>query len=392
MTNSKMGIFDMPESAVAQSQASQISSKYAQEDSFKPLLNKLVQTPEYFSANDLKKALNHLFTPDVLHPAQIGAFLTALHVNRVERRPESLAAAAQVLRDRALKAAVLDTEGDFIVDIVGTGGDGYNLFNVSTTAGIVAAGAGARVIKHGSRASTSSSGSADLLQALDCLFAAPTPGTPMPIPRIPFTFILAPHYHPALASITPYRKALPFRTMFNVLGPLINPASPRGMVLGVAEKEIGATFAHSLNDGGVERALVVCGYEGLDEISCAGPTWAWELRDGEVTDMTLTPADFGLPAHALSTVAGGSPQENAETFKRLLASGKDVPPDLLPVLHWVAMNASALLVVAGLAKDYKEGTQIALESVTSGKAWEALVTFREAGQAAASKVASPPPS
>jgi len=115
--------------------------------SFKPLLNKLVQTPEYFGADDLKEALNHLFAPDALHPAQIGAFLTALHIHRVERRPESLAAAASVLRERALKAAIEDTENDFVVDIVGTGGDGYNLFNVSTTAAIVAAGAGARVIK-----------------------------------------------------------------------------------------------------------------------------------------------------------------------------------------------------------------------------------------------------
>lgn len=116
-------------------------------DSFKPLLNRLVQTPEYFTAEDLKEALNHLFAPNVLQSSQVGAFLTALHVHRVERRPESLVAAAQVLRERALKADVQNTEDDFIVDIVGTGGDGYNLFNVSTTAAIVAAGAGARVIK-----------------------------------------------------------------------------------------------------------------------------------------------------------------------------------------------------------------------------------------------------
>jgi len=114
---------------------------------FRPLLDKLVQTPEYFSPDDVKESLEHLFTPDALHPAQIGAFLTALHIHRVERRPESLVAAASVLRGRALKTAVEDTENDFVVDIVGTGGDGYNLFNVSTTAAIVAAGAGARVIK-----------------------------------------------------------------------------------------------------------------------------------------------------------------------------------------------------------------------------------------------------
>jgi anthranilate phosphoribosyltransferase len=116
-------------------------------ESFKSLLDRLVQTPEYFTADDLKLALNHLFTPDAVSPVQIGAFLTALHIHRVERRPDSLAAAAAVLRERSLKATVEEPEGDFIVDIVGTGGDGYNLFNVSTTAAIVAAGAGARVIK-----------------------------------------------------------------------------------------------------------------------------------------------------------------------------------------------------------------------------------------------------
>ncbi|KAF8899809.1 anthranilate phosphoribosyltransferase, TrpD [Gymnopilus junonius] len=357
--------------------------------SFRPLLNKLVQTPEYFRPQDLKAALNHLFTPDVLHPSQIGAFLTALHIHRVERRPEYLAAAASVLRERALKAAVEDTENDFVVDIVGTGGDGYNLFNVSTTAAVVAAGAGARVIKHGSRASTSSSGSADLLESLECLFTAPTPGTPMPIPRVPFTFILAPHYHPALAAIAPYRKALPFRTMFNVLGPLINPASPRGMVLGVAEPEIGPTFAHSLEEGGVERALVVCGLERLDEISCAGPTHVWELKDGEVSSMVISPEDFGLPVHPLTAVAGGNPEENAETFKILLTSGENLPEKLIPVLDFVLLNASALLVVAGITKDFKEGTKLARESITSGKAWEALTIFRDAGKHAAEMLAVP---
>ncbi|KAF8073564.1 glycosyl transferase [Lyophyllum atratum] len=354
-------------------------------DSFKPLLKRLVQTPEYFTADDLKSALNHLFTPNILQPSQIGAFLTALHVHRVERRPESLAAAAEVLREKALKADVQDAENDFVVDIVGTGGDGYNLFNVSTAAAIVAAGAGARVIKHGSRASTSSSGSADLLEALGCLFTAPAPGSTTPIPRAPFTFILAPHYHPALAFIAPYRKALPFRTMFNVLGPLINPARPRGMVLGVAEREIGATFAQSLRDGGVERALVVCGCERLDEISCAGPTWAWELKDGNITEKMLHPDDFGLEVHPLSDVAGGSPQDNAATFRRLLTSGKHIAEELTPVLDFVLMNASALLVVAGLAKDYKQGTAMALESVTSGSAWDALEKFCAAGRLAASQ-------
>jgi anthranilate phosphoribosyltransferase len=366
-------------------------------DSFKVLLGKLVKTPEYFTPEDLKLALDHLFTPDAALPAQIGAFLTALHIGRVERRPESLAAAAEVLRARALQATIEDGDTDFVVDIVGTGGDGHNTFNVSTTAAVVAAGAGARVIKvrlfciyctnlsdksknkHGSRASTSSSGSADLLQSLDCSFTAPSLGTPFPISKIPFTFILAPHYHPALAMIAPYRKSLPFRTLFNVLGPLINPARPRGMVLGVADRELGPTFAQSLRDGGVERALVVCGAEGLDEISCAGDTYAWQLKDGEITEIKLHPDLFGLSVHSLSSVAGGTPTENAGTFRALLNSGNDIPESLMPVLHFVLLNASALLVVAGLASDFKEGVALAMNSITSGCAWNALVAFRTAG-------------
>ncbi|THU79568.1 anthranilate phosphoribosyltransferase [Dendrothele bispora CBS 962.96] len=431
-------------------------------ESFRPLLKRLVETPEYFTSSDLVHALNHLFTPNTLQPEQIGSFLTALHIHRVERRPESLAAAAQVLRERSLKAQIDGMEGDFVVDIVGTGGDGHNLFNVSTTAAIVAAGAGARVIKHGSRASTSSSGSADLLQALGCIFVAPppipndipkiytnptlnspnpTPGaTPpdspttttatssaptkkpkyTPIPNIPFTFILAPHYHPSLSFLAPFRRALPFRTMFNILGPLINPARPRGMVLGIAEPELGWTFAKSLLEGGVERALVVCGEERMDEVSCAGPTLVWSLgldleevlsdvkdeewpstasgggmveegEGGKVIKMRITPAMFGLPSHPLVSVAGGSPVDNAKTFKDMLdpsdvvgssswhSSGEKAPAKLEPVLHFTLMNASALLVVAGVAKTFKEGVRLAEESVRTGKAWEAFGKFRDVG-------------
>ncbi|KAG0701918.1 glycosyl transferase [Suillus ampliporus] len=329
-------------------------------DSFKILLGKLVKTPEYFTPEDLKLALHHLFTPDAALPVQIGAFLAALHIGRVERRPESLAAAAEVLRARALQAAIEDGDTDFVVDIVGTGGDGHNTFNVSTTAAVVAAGAGARVIKHGSRASTSSSGSADLLQSLDCIFTAPSPGTPLPIPKVPFTFILAPHYHPALAMLAPYRKSLPFRTLFNVLGPLINPACPRGMVLGVAERELGPTFAQSLREGGVERALV----------------------DGKITEIKLHPELFGLSVHSLSSRMPG-------TFKALLDSGNDIPESLTPVLHFVLLNASALLVVAGLASDFKEGVALAMNSITSGNAWDALLAFRNAGMEAVKEISEP---
>lgn len=210
----------------------------------------------------------------------------------------------------------------------------------------------------------------------------------MPIARIPFTFILAPHYHPALAMIAPYRKALPFRTMFNVLGPLINPAFPQGMVVGVAIPELGRTYAESIRQGGVKRALVVCGEERLDEISCAGRTHVWELKDGVITEGVITPDDFGLSSHPLSHVAGGPPEENAETFKTLLTSGKDIPEKLKPVLDFVLMNAAALLVVAGKAEDYKQGVKLALESIVSGEAWNALQTFKTEGQRAAASISN----
>jgi len=278
-----------------------------------------------------------------------------------------------------------------VVDIVGTGGDGHNTFNVSTTAAIVAAGAGARVIKHGSRASTSSSGSADLLERLDCLFIPPTPGTTIPFPRIPFQYILAPHYHPSLAFLAPYRKLLPFRTMFNVLGPLINPARPKGMVLGICEPELGATFARSLLDGGVEKALIVCGVERLDEISCAGPTHVWEMNRGadgkeNITEYLVDPkTDFGVDTHPLEDVAGHSPEENAAVFVRLLNPAQRLPPDAdretskkdNAITDFVVINASALLVVAGIANDFKHGVELARDSITSGKAWQALQTFRQ---------------
>lgn len=348
-------------------------------DTFKVLLGKLIKTPDQFTPDDLKVALEHLLAPDAALPPQIGAFLTGMHVGKLERRPENLAIASEVLRSRAVKAVVEGADDEFVVDIVGTGGDGHDTFNVSTTAAIVAAGAGARVVKHGSRASTSSSGSADLLQSLGCVFVPPSQDTSI-IPRIPFMFILAPHYHPSLAMIAPYRKALPFRTLFNVVGPLINPARPRGMVLGVAERALGPPFAISLRASGVERALVVCGAENLDEISCAGDTWAWELKDGEITETKLHPALFGLDVHPLKAVSGGTPPENAETFKALLTSGNDIPHSLTPILDFVLLNAAALLVVAGLAADYKDGVRLAMESVTSGAAWKALTTFRDAGK------------
>ncbi|CEL56864.1 anthranilate phosphoribosyltransferase [Rhizoctonia solani AG-1 IB] len=364
-------------------------------DSFKPLLLKLINTPGKFTPDDTKSAMHHLATPGCVLPAQAGAFLAALKSSRIEHLPETLAAAAEVMGNYAVHVP-LDDEHVPAVDIVGTGGDGHNTFNVSTTAAIVAAGAGARVVKHGNKASTSSSGSADILLALGCPLAPPSP-EPTPLPNKPFTFLLAAHHHPALTSLAPVRKALPFRTVFNVLGPLINPASPKRMILGVYTRELGPVFAETLRGMGVERALVVCGMESLDEISIAGGTWAWSLENGDITTTTLHPSHFELKTHPLSTVAGASPETNAQMLIDILnpntpshsptesvpAPANGVTSDPGAILDFVLMNASALLVVAGLAPDYPTGVKMARESISSGRAWEALNEFRERDRARA---------
>lgn len=179
--------------------------------------------------------------------------------------------------------------------------------------------------------------------------------------------------------------------MFNVLGPLINPARPKGMVLGICEPELGPTFAQSLLDGGVEKALIVCGVERLDEISCAGPTHVWQLSKdangkSKIDEYLIDPVnDFGLPIHPLEDVVGHSPEENAKVFISLMDPANGLPPDAsketvekhTAITDFVLINASALLVVAGIAKDFKHGVKLARESITSGKAWHALQTFRQ---------------
>jgi len=290
-----------------------------------------------------------------------------------------ISAAAEVMREYATGVNLEGGDEDFVVDIVGTGGDGYNTFNVSTTAAIVAAGAGARLCKHGSKASTSSSGSADVLAALGCRHIT---HTGKPLPRIPFLFLSAGNYHPSIASLAPIRKSLPFRTIFNVLGPLLNPARPRGMVLGVYIKSLGPVFARALRDAGVERFLVVCGQEGLDEISIAGGTWTWSLEDGRIKEGVIHPVHFGINAQPLDRVIGSTPEVNAATLVALLTSGKqpeDLPPSatMSAISDYVCMNAAALLVVAGVASDYKEGMRLARESIDNGSAWKAFEAFRD---------------
>lgn len=207
--------------------------------------------------------------------------------------------------------------------------------------------------------------------------------------------MLAPDYHPSLALVAPMRKVLPFRTIFNILGPLVNPTRPKGIVVGVAEPWLGPVFAKAIREGGVQRGLVVCGKEKLDELSCAGESDAWQLDEtGKVTKLVLHPSMFGLPTHPLSEVTGGDADENAAIFQKIInpsvrnCSLSELSDDLKPILDFVLMNAGAMLVVAGIAKDWKEGADLARKSIEEGKAWDALVQFKEAGERALKELES----
>lgn len=384
--------------------------------SFVPLLRLLTSDPTNFTNAHVRSAFHHMATEGGCTGAQVGAFLTALKLTSKDRESGVVAACADVMRRLAIscdvRGTVVDDDDDWICDIVGTGGDGHNTYNVSTTAAIVAAGAGARVCKvrssliafllresivaqHGNRASSSASGAADLLSSLD------VPITTLPADELAeigqssrFLFLYAPLFHPSMALVGAIRRELNFPTIFNTLGPLINPARPDAMVLGVHSAYLGPIFVEALRLLGVKRAWVVCGEEGLDEISPEGPThvrlsssaaltWSerreqvWEVHHGRLSKHILTPVTFGLSAHPLSAVKGGTPAANAALLRSLLDGEME---EGSPIEAWVAMNAAALLVVGGKATTCVEGVAMARESIRSGKAKETLETFGKAAR------------
>jgi anthranilate phosphoribosyltransferase len=247
-------------------------------------------------------------------------------------------------------------------DIVGTGGDSHNTFNISTTSSIIASSL-LLLSKHGNRASTSKSGSADLLAAMTPRapnLTAVTPSTLNSVyARSNYAFLFAPMFHPGMKYVAPIRKQLPWRTLFNLMGPLANPVDVDGSplvearVIGVARRELGPVFAAALRMAGVRKAMVVCGAEELDEVSIAGPTLCWRLRDGadgatEIEHFQLHPSDFGVGTHPLSTVSPGKePAENAVILKRIL-SGEMAKDD--PILEFVLINTASLFVISGICE------------------------------------------
>lgn len=293
-------------------------------------------------------------------PAQLGALLAALHVRG--ETPEEIAGFASAMRARAIRVEAPANA----LDVVGTGGDRSNSINISTLAAIVAAGAGASVAKHGNRAASSACGSADLLEALGVKIDLGPDGVATCVREVGVGFMFAAKYHPAMRHAGPVRREIGIRTVFNLLGPLANPAGVRRYVLGVPSAAIGETMARALADLAVEHALVVYGTDGLDEISPSAETRFWEVRRADVRPGTLTPEDAGVARVMRAEIVGGDAATNARIARDVLARGATGARTA------VLLNAGAAAYVAGLASSVREGVGVAVRSIDSGAARDRL--------------------
>jgi anthranilate phosphoribosyltransferase len=300
--------------------------------------------------------------------AQIGGFLVALRLKG--ETPDEIAGFAEAIRARGV--AVTPKWPD-LVDTAGTGGDGQATINISTAAALVAAAAGAGVAKHGNRAVSSASGSADVLEALGFELEAPPDRIAASIDELGFGFLFAPAHHPGFRHAAPVRKELATRTVFNVLGPLTNPAGARAQVVGVYSPALVRTIAEVLARLGAHRAFVVHGAFGVDELSPAGPNLVCEVVEGEVHDREIDPLDLGVPRCAPDELRGGSPDENAGVIRAVL-SGEEQGAKRDAIL----LNAAGAIAAAGHAADLREGLELARRTVETGAAaerLEALVAF-----------------
>jgi anthranilate phosphoribosyltransferase len=301
---------------------------------------------------------------------EIVRFLEALNRRAVEA--QELAGFARMMRQHATRVfAEGEATPTSMVDTCGTGGDGSNTFNISTAAAIVAAAAGARVAKHGNRAASSRSGSADVLEALGVRIDLPFEQYGRAIREIGIGFLFAQAAHTATRHAAPARKQIGARTVFNLLGPLTNPAGAQSQVVGVFSEDVIDLVAATLAELGVERAFVVHGTGGLDEISLSGETMVAEVRGGVVRRFTVTPEEFGVPRAPLESIRGGTAAENAALIRRILEG------EAGPTRDVVVVNAAAALVAAGVADNFREGAGLASFVISSGAASEKLASLAE---------------
>ncbi len=316
---------------------------------------------------EAEAAMEELLSGRVDTP-EIVRLLAALNQRPIE--VQELAGFARVMRQHATRVfAEGEARPANMVDTCGTGGDGANTFNISTAAAIVAAAAGARVAKHGNRAASSRSGSADVLEQLGVRIDLPFERYGQAIREIGIGFLFAQAAHTATRHAAPARKKIGVRTVFNLLGPLTNPAGAQSQVLGVFSEDVIDLVAATLAELGVERAFVVHGAGGLDEVSLAGETMVAEVRNGAVQRFAVTPEEFGVARAPLESIRGGTASENAALIRRILGG------EAGPARDVVVVNAAAALVAAGTAADFREAAGLASFVIASGAAGEKLATL-----------------
>src|SRR5467141_293473 len=338
------GIIPMTSSQIDRVEAGHVLTRAEAEAAMEELLSGRVETPE------------------------IVRLLAALNQRPIE--VQELAGFASVMRRHAARVfADGEARPANMVDTCGTGGDGANTFNISTAAAIVAAAAGARVAKHGNRAASSRSGSADVLEALGVRIDLPFERYGLAIREIGIGFLFAQAAHTATRHAAPARKQIGVRTVFNLLGPLTNPAGAQSQVLGVFSEDVIDLVAATLAELGVERAFVVHGAGGLDEISLAGETMVAEVRDGAIRRFTVTPDEFGMARAPLESIRGGTAPENAALIRRTLEGEAGPARDI------VVVNAAAALVAAGVAANFREAAGLASFVISSGAASEKLASL-----------------
>lgn len=330
---------------------------------FRGLLAK-VGNGERLTLDEAERAFGIMTAGDAT-PAQMGAFLMGLKVRG--ETAEELAGGARVLRAKV--QAVKAPPG--AIDIVGTGGDHHGTYNVSSCSAFVVAGAGVPVAKHGNRAFTSKSGSADVLAALGIGLELPIETLEKALREANVCFLMAPRHHGAMRNVAGPRVELaPSRTIFNLLGPMSNPALVKRQLVGVFDRRWVRPVAEALGQVGLERALVVNGQDGMDELTTTTKSWAALLDAGKVTELEIAPEDIGLKRATIEQLKGGDAAHNAEAIKAVLRGEKNAFRDI------VVLNSAAALWVSGKARDLKEGAAMAVDSIDSGKAAQALATLQ----------------
>ena len=336
---------------------------------------------------DIREAIDHVVSGDDLSmddaafvmrqimsgeatPAQLGSFLTALRLKG--ETTEEIAGMATVMREFSLRVNV----DGMLVDSVGTGGDGLNTFNISTAAAFVAAGAGLKVAKHGNRAASGTCGAADVLEELGVRIDLSPEGVERCIKESGIGFMFAQAFHPSMRHAGPVRREIGIRTVFNILGPLTNPAGAQSMLVGVAFPELGEKMAAVLNLLDTHHSIIVHGHGGLDEISLSGDTAVWEVNQGKVSNWTLSVADTGLPVTPVKAVEGGDSVANAKMMRALLGGAGG------PVRDYVLLNSAGVLLVGDLVSNIRDGVQLAAQTIDTGAAKDRMESMIAVSQSA----------